>query len=76
MDKNVFDRYAYDASGEIIKETYRNDYHSRLTTVSPIKWTTSRMEIPFSAWLESLRKEVEYTFGILKGQWQVLKTGI
>lgn len=39
-------------------------------------WTTSRMEIRFSAWLESLRKDVECTFGILKGQWRVLKTGV
>jgi hypothetical protein len=84
LDDNVFELYAYGATaGEIIKEKYRgcwllvdNGYHSRPTTIPPIKWTTSRMEIQFSAWLESLRKDVECTSGILKGRWRVLKTGI
>jgi hypothetical protein len=84
LDDNVFELYAYyGATGEISKENYRgcwhlvdNGYLSRPTTIPPIKWTTSRMEIRFSAWLESLRKDVECTFGILKGRWRVLKTGI
>ena len=29
-----------------------------------------------SEWLESLRKDVECTFGILKGCWRILKSGI
>jgi hypothetical protein len=49
---------------------------SQSTTVPPIKTTTSRSEIRFSAWLESLRIDVECTFGILKGQWRILKSGI
>jgi len=28
-----------------------------------------------SHWLESLRKDVECTFGILKGRWHILKSG-
>ena len=42
----------------------------------PIKTTTLRSEIRFSQWLESMRKDVECTFGILKGRWRVLKSGI
>ena len=42
----------------------------------PIKTTNSRAEISFSAWLESMRKDGKCTFGILKGRWQILKTGI
>lgn len=41
------------------------------TTVPPIKTTGSRIEIRFSSWLESMRKDVESTFlGILKGRWR------
>ena len=36
----------------------------------------TRDEIRWSEWLESMRKDVECTFGILKGRWRVLKTGI
>ena len=53
-----------------------NGYLARPTTVPPIKTSNSRAEIRFSGWLESLRKDVECTFGILKGRWRILKTGI
>jgi DDE superfamily endonuclease len=36
----------------------------------------TRSKIWFSAWLESMRKDVGCTFGILKGRWRILKTGI
>jgi hypothetical protein len=41
-----------------------------------MKTTMDRREIRFSEWLESMRKDVECTFGILKGRWRILKTGI
>ncbi|KAI2500765.1 Plant transposon protein [Fragilaria crotonensis] len=41
-----------------------------------MKHTCNRSELRFSQWLESLRKDVECTFGILKGRWRILKTGI
>jgi hypothetical protein len=53
-----------------------NGYLAWSTTVPPIKTTNSRLEIRFSSWLESMRKDVECTFGILKGRWRILKTGI
>lgn len=53
-----------------------NGYLNWGTTIPPMKVTVERKEIRFSKWLESLRKDVECTFGILKGRWRVLKTGI
>jgi hypothetical protein len=38
--------------------------------------TCNRSELRFSQWLEALRKDVECTFGILKGRWRIFKTGI
>jgi hypothetical protein len=45
-----------------------NGYLNWSTTVPPIKHSCNRSEIRFSQWLESLRKDVECTFGILKGR--------
>lgn len=42
----------------------------------PFKNTANEVERRWSHWLESLRKDVECTFGILKGRWRILKTGI
>ena len=53
-----------------------NGYLNWSSTVPPIKHSCNRSEIRFSQWLESLRKDVECTFGILKGRWRVLKSGI
>ena len=33
-------------------------------------------EIRWSKWLESMHKDVECTFGILKGRRQILKAGV
>lgn len=67
----------------MIKQTYcgawllvDNGYHSWATTVPPIKATTKKSKICFSSWLESMRKDVECTFGIFKGRWRILKSGI
>jgi hypothetical protein len=51
----------------IIKGAYvivDNGYLKWSTTVPPIKHSCQRSEIRFSQWLESLRKDVECTFGI------------
>ena len=53
-----------------------NGYLAWSTTVPPLKDSINRSEIRFSQWLESLRKDVECTFGILKSRWRILKTGI
>jgi hypothetical protein len=53
-----------------------NGYLQWSTTVPPHKSSSNRSELRFSQWLESLQKDVECTFGILKGRWRILKTGI
>jgi hypothetical protein len=53
-----------------------NGYLSWPTTIPPLKNTCNQSELRFSQWLEALRKDVECTFGILKGRWRIHKTGI
>jgi hypothetical protein len=36
----------------------------------------NQRKIRWSQWLESMRKDVECTFGILKGRWRILKAGV
>jgi DDE superfamily endonuclease len=68
---------------QVVKQKYRgvwvmvdNGYLPWAVTVPPFKDTNSRKELLFSKWLESLRKDVECTFGILKGRRRILKAGI
>ena len=42
----------------------------------PNKNPETEQELTWSEWLESLRKDVECTFGILKGCWRILNSGI
>lgn len=53
-----------------------NGYLKWSTTVPPLKLYATEAERRWSQWLESLRKDVECTFGILKCRWRILKTGI
>ena len=53
-----------------------NGYLKWAMLVCPFKLTSNRSEIRFSEWLESMRKDVECTFGILKQRWRILKSGI
>ena len=53
-----------------------NGYLPWSTMIPPLKGYTSMAEYRFSKWIESLRKDVECTFGILKGRFRILKTGI
>ena len=69
--------------GDIVQKKYRgcyvivdNGYFNWSVTVLPMKHTQLLTEIRFSEWLESLRKDVECTYGILKGRWRILKHGI
>jgi hypothetical protein len=83
LQDNVFYLYEKSAHGTIVQIPYRgawvivdNGYLNWPTTVPPMKTTCLRSEIRFSKWLESVRKDVECTFGILKGRFRILKTGI
>jgi hypothetical protein len=53
-----------------------NGYPSWPCLVPPLKDPITYQECHFSEWLESMRKDVECTFGILKGGFRILKTGI
>lgn len=83
MNDVIFELYDYYADGGVVTRQYQGDwflvdngYLDWPTTVPPMKHTERRSEIRFSAWLESMRKDVECTFGIWKGRWRVLKSGI
>ncbi|KAL7545726.1 hypothetical protein ACHAWF_014021 [Thalassiosira exigua] len=78
-----FELYERDASGNVISVKYTggyvivdNGYLTWSVTVPPFKVTNDEAEIRWSKWVESMRKDVENTFGILKGRWRILKTGI
>ncbi len=53
-----------------------NGYLRWSCTVPPFKVTDKITEVRWSNWIESMRKDVECTFGILKGRWRILKTGV
>lgn len=78
-----FELWDHDGNSNEIKRKYQgawllvdNGYHAWSITVPPFKRTDTRREVRFSAWLESMRKDVGCTFGILKGRWRILKSGI
>ena len=78
-----FELLEWDGEGKTKKVKYKgcwllvdNGYRGWSTTVPPIKSTCSRKEIRWSEWIELMRKDVECTFGILKGRWGILKTGV
>ena len=69
--------------GTIIRVTYRgvwilvdNGYHEWSITIPPFKYVGERKELRWSQWMESMRKDVECTFGILKKRWSILSKGI
>jgi hypothetical protein len=78
-----FQLYDHDASGNVTKQMYGGVWHIVYngylnwwsTTVPPLKTSYNCSDIRFSKWLESIRKDVECTFGILNGRFQILKTG-
>ena len=83
LKDNLFHLYQRDDNGEIIKVKYNgawllvdNGYLKWPTTVPPLKNTLFYEETRWSEWLESMRKDVKCTFGILKGRWRILKAGV
>jgi hypothetical protein len=71
------------SNGDIATEKYKggyvivdNGYLRWSATVPPFKVTNVISEIRWSKWVESMCKDVECAFGILKGRWRILKTGI
>lgn len=68
---------------EVVNVKYRgawglvdNGYHRWACTQAPAKVNHLLTEQRLSEWIESFRKDIECFFGILKGRWRILKTGI
>ena len=53
-----------------------NGYQIWLTAIPPMKMPITEDDDRFSQWAESIRKDVECTFGILKGRFRILKSPI
>ena len=70
-----------DAQGHIIQEKglyliVDGGYHKWRCLQCPLKHTSKSNESLWSRWVESVRKDVECTFGILKGRFRCLKLPI
>jgi hypothetical protein len=83
LQDNDFELLDYDHLGNVISVKYKgvyvivnNGYVQWSCTVPPFTITSNMGEIRWSKWLESMRKDVECTLGILKGRWHILKSGI
>jgi hypothetical protein len=83
LQDTKFFLHEYDKDGAIVQQNYLgcwvlcdNGYLEWSTTVPPNKCSQDRRAKRWSEWIESMRKDVECTFGILKGRWRILKTGI
>ena len=83
LDDVEFELLERDKNGNTRSRKYRgvwllvdNGYLAWSTCMPPFKMSSDYREIRWSEWLESMHKDVECTFGILKGQWRILKTGI
>jgi hypothetical protein len=83
LQDNDFELLNYDHLGNVISVKYKgvyvivdNGYLQWSCTVPPFTTTSDMDEILWSKWLESMQKNVECTFGILKGRWRILKSGI
>ena len=80
---NEFKLFELDKDGNVVEITYLgvwflvdNGYLDWSTTVPPMNNPLTFEEIRFSEWLESMRKDIECTFGIMKKRFNVLKYGI
>ena len=83
LQDNDFELLDFDCFGNVISSKYKgvyvivdNGYLQWSCTVPPFTITSDMDEICWSKWLESMRKDVECTFGIQKGRWRILTLGI
>jgi hypothetical protein len=80
---NEFDLLSYDKEGNVISVWYKgvyvivdNSYMAWSCMVPPFSVTNKIDETRWSRQVESMRKDVECTFGILKSRWRNLKSGV
>ena len=78
LQNSTFEVQTSDGRKKIVRGLYLlsdNGYNKWRCLQCPIKWPSTIKEARYSKWLESMRKDVECTFGILKGRFRILKTG-
>ena len=80
---NVFWLNEYNEEGVVVLKKYNgawllcdNGYQNWSTLIAPMKDALLFTEVRWSKWVESVRKDVECTFGIMKGRFRILKIGI
>ena len=83
LSDNEFVLFERVEGGRIVSVTYKgvwllvdNGYLQWSCTIPPFKYYANRSELRWSQWLESMRKDVECTFGILKKRFQILQKGV
>ena len=83
MKDNIFELMEYDSDGKVQCAKYQgawlvvdNGYLSWPTTIPPMTQSVLIDDTRWSEWMESMRKDVECTFRILKGRFRILKAGI
>lgn len=83
MEDKEFELFELDNDGNLKTIKYTgawflvdNGYLDWSTTVPPMKDPLTYEEIRFSEWVESMRKDIECTFGIMKQRFHILKHGI
>ena len=85
LDDNTFWLWEYESAEEtstkmiVYKGAWMmcdNGYLHWPTLIPPSKDWRHIRETRFSQWLESMRKDVECTFGIMKGRFRILKAGV
>ena len=82
LDNVQFELEEYNQNRIIVSWQYKggyvivdNGYLQWLIITPPFKVTNHIDEIWWSKWVESMRKDVECTFGVMKGCFRILKTG-
>jgi hypothetical protein len=83
LSNNKFNLMSYDSNKNIVQMTYTgvyvivdNGYLLWSCTVPPYSTTNKINKTWWLKWIELMRKDVECTFGILKGRWRILKSGV
>ncbi len=83
LTNNEFDLLLYNNGGSVISVWYKgvyvivdNGYLAWSCTIPPFSIANKIDETRWLRLVESMRKDVECTFGILKGRWRILKSGV
>ena len=82
LTNNEFELLSYDKEEDNVVSVWYNGvyiivdngYQVWSCTVPPLSITNKIDETRWLRWVESMRKDVECTFGILKGRWRILMT--